>query len=86
MVSTVGFSSARRSGTPLSYCSRTPSAHCSRTPLACYSGTPIAYCWGTPSFPFVCPSARLLRGGSFMLSGGAIGTSSSSDHSDITVL
>ena len=93
-VSAVGLSSAYRSGTPLAYCSGTPFTRRSRTPLACFSRTPftccsgtiIACCWGTPSFSFYCSSMRVLRGGAFVLDGGATRTSSSSDHSDIVVL
>jgi len=89
-----GTSSACRSGAPLACCYGTSSARhsgaplacCSGTPFACCLGTPIACCWGTPSVPFDCSSIHVLRGGAFVLGGGATGTSSTSNHSDIAVL
>ena len=81
-----GTSSACRSTAPVAYCSGTSSACHSGAPLACCSGTSIARCWGTSSPPINCSSTRVLRGGTFVLSGGATRTSSSSYHSNIAVL
>ena len=86
MVSTVGLSSARHSGAPLACYLGTSSACRSGAPLACCSRTFIARCWGISSPPIDCSSAHVLRGGAFVLGGGATGTSLSSDHSNTAVL
>ena len=70
MVSTISLSSTYRLGTP----------------LACWLGTPFAHCSGTVSPSFDCSSVCVLHEDTSVLDGGATGTSSSSDHSDIAVL
>ena len=85
-VSTVDLSSARRSEAPLACFLGTSSAYRSGAPLTYCLGTPIACCWGTSSPPIDCSSMRMLRGGAFVLGGGATRTSSSSDHSNTVFL
>ena len=53
---------------------------------ACRSKTPFACCSGTPSPPFDRSSMCVLRGGTLVLRGGAMGALSSFDHSDITTV
>ena len=71
MVSAIGLSSTRRSRDPLTCCLGTPSIRRSGTPLAYCSGAPVARCWGTSSPPINCSSMCVLRGGTFVLGGGA---------------
>ena len=74
-----GTAVVRSEGTSILRCAGISSTCCLGTPVACCVGTTLAHCSGTSSPLFDCTSA-------LVLGGGVTGISSSSDHSNTTVL